>query len=497
MSLKQHLFILVAILVILLSSIQLYFAYQLKQQMTQEVERRSQELSKQAVSRIVERIKLVTPDLSENQTKTSPEIPQQTTVSREYEEPQSLDLPHIGSTNIEAVIRALEKSDSPQPLVIKRGAVTVDVNVESGAQQSTVVKKIQNIADSLTIKSLDTDMAFFVGQSELSKQMGVESNVQVVHLTRQDSLLEQFFRELIYVVGMITLVGLLLAYLIAHHASRPFNRLSAGFSEMKQGTFGCEVHVDGVSEVRNTLQGFNAMSHRLRTLQEKDKRMQAQEHLAELGEVARGLAHSLRNPINTLGLALEQIGLKQTKQEQREQLAKRGRQKINAMDNTIKALLNLTVAGVDRRHTVNLRAIVDDVCLESAMIQIAKFDINVSNTIQVEGDGPEIRAMVHTLVVNASEASNMGDVVKIISIEKDTDIELQVIDTGKGISANIRESLFKPHVTDKAEGAGMGLYIARRLARLYYQGDITIKANTSKGTIATLTISTKQMDKES
>ena len=53
-----------------------------------------------------------------------------------------------------------------------------------------------------------------------------------------------------------------------------------------------------------------------------------------------------------------------------------------------------------------------------------------------------------------------------------------------GISEQVRNKLFQPHVSSKPEGAGMGLYIARRLCRSYYRGDLTLEDNTPKGCVA-------------
>ena len=476
MSLKHHLFVLVAILVVLLSSVQLYFAYQLKQQMMEEVEQRSRVLSRKAMDTLLNRIKLV--DFNGN-------VSLPTQIKKEHRiiiQEESDDTP--------SVIKIDENANIQNVVKVKRGSLSVDLAEPQQIHVSELYKQIEVIADSIEIDALDHGMAFVVDQS------GNNQNVQVMRLSERGSLLNEFFDELLLVVAAITFIGLFFAYYIAHHTSQPFNRLSSGFSRVEKGDFGSEVEVSGVNEVRETLKGFNFMSHQLKRLQENDKRMQAQEHLAELGEVARGLAHSLRNPINTIGLALEQIGLKETSQEQREQIALRGRQKINAMDNTIKALLNLTATGVQRDKKVNVREIVDDVCLECSMVNAATFNVQVAPDLTVEGDLAEVRAVVHTLVVNASEASQPNQEVGIFVERKDHCIELKVVDSGKGVSPKISANLFKPHVTDKAEGAGMGLYIARRLARLYYGGDIELVANVSKGTTATLTLLINQKTRE-
>ena len=67
------------------------------------------------------------------------------------------------------------------------------------------------------------------------------------------------------------------------------------------------------------------------------------------------------------------------------------------------------------------------------------------------------------------------------------EVAIEVLDQGAGIDAAVANKLFEPHVTSKAHGAGMGLYITRRIARSRYAGEVTL-SNTERGTLATLTL---------
>ena len=88
-------------------------------------------------------------------------------------------------------------------------------------------------------------------------------------------------------------------------------------------------------------------------------------------------------------------------------------------------------------------------------------------------------------MVNAVEANNnQGKVTIDISEAADSALSVTVIDQGKGIEPSIKDELFQPHVSSKAEGAGMGLYIAKRLATLYYGGSLTLDNHPTGGCIA-------------
>ena len=65
---------------------------------------------------------------------------------------------------------------------------------------------------------------------------------------------------------------------------------------------------------------------------------------------------------------------------------------------------------------------------------------------------------------------------------------VKVVDEGKGLADDIKENLFKPHITSKSEGAGMGLFIVKRLSQLHYGGDVELHNRAEGGCEATLTL---------
>ena len=205
MSLKQHLFILVAFLVVLLSSIQLYFSYQLKQQMNQEIENRSKAISRKAIETLVERIKTV--GVFTN-------VDQQIDIGTEAH----LIIGGQVGVNKQDVGDADDGANVPNTVKFTRKKITVDLDKPKGVQVIDLHKQIESIADSIQVKSLDENMTYVI------EQKSDDQNVQMVHLVEQESLLDQFFSQLIWVIAIITLIGLLItlaALLIAFHSVFP------------------------------------------------------------------------------------------------------------------------------------------------------------------------------------------------------------------------------------------------------------------------------------
>jgi signal transduction histidine kinase len=288
---------------------------------------------------------------------------------------------------------------------------------------------------------------------------------------------KNLFNRIQITLVIVGLLGLVFAYWLSIKFNKPLKQLTDGFQQLAQGEYQHQVKEQGVGEIRATIKLFNQMVKRLQQLSTAEKQHKEIAHLAELGEVSRGLAHALRNPIHTIGLSIEQLSDDHLSEQQKTKLIKTMQNKIANIDKNIKGLLTLTTTGINREDKVPLLAVIQDIMLEYKSYQnkdIA-FEISVDKNIQVTGAESEIRSILHTLINNACEANDSHSKVIIKSIiHKNTNIDIIVQDQGKGIDEHIQDQLFQPHVSTKPEGAGMGLYIAQRLISLHYQGNISL-----------------------
>ncbi|MBY6224675.1 sensor histidine kinase [Ferrimonas balearica] len=310
----------------------------------------------------------------------------------------------------------------------------------------------------------------------------------------EQRLLEEFRQTLLIFLAGSGLVGLGLVYWLAQRLARPLEALDQGCQRLSEGELGHTIPPQGSSEVRHAIGAFNHMSGSLARMTEQQKTLQSRQHLAEIGEIARGLAHALRNPLHTIGLALEHLD--QSKPDERARWRDQIRAKLRHMDRTLTALLTLAANGIDRQTQNNARALVDDIVLELAMANTSgvRFDNQVPAELTLTGAHSELRTMLHTLMVNAQEAlaeqGGEDSEVVISARQQPGSVSLLVSDNGPGLSAAVANRLFEPHQTTKSDGSGMGLYLARRLARLWYQGDVTLSnRQPGPGCQATLTLS--------
>jgi len=310
----------------------------------------------------------------------------------------------------------------------------------------------------------------------------------------QSHSVERFTSLILWSIALSTLIAIALMVYFAHRLTKPIGALNTGFTHLAAGKLGTQLPPQGVGEIATCIDSFNATSSKLEQLNHVEKQLQQQKQLAELGELSRAIAHSLRNPLHTLGLTLEQFWQSQDGQL-KSNLKTIANNKIAHLNKSISALLQLGNQQSSRTHTVPIAAVLQDIQLEVGELDF-DLDIQVAESCSIKGAESEIRAILHTLLVNAIEAQQANQntqAIKVIAYSEQNTLFVEVEDQGGGFEAHILTQLFEPHVSSKADGAGMGLYLAKRLAELYYKGDIQVQ-NTSSGARVTLQLAQSSLE---
>lgn len=309
------------------------------------------------------------------------------------------------------------------------------------------------------------------------------------------STLDRFGSELTIGSLVLLTLGLAAAAVVAHRITRPLGQLASAAERVGGGELGLAVPVERRDEIGAALLAFNSMSSQLAALDSENRRLSESEHLSELAEVARGLAHTLRNPLNALGLAVEELA-EQGDSPRAKELGERSRRQIRRIDGSLRSFLALASAPAASPETVELGALAREVALEA--LQDAggrvKVEVEAGQPVALVAVVAELKAIVQALLVNACEASpELGRVVVRVAREAEgAGVRIEIDDEGAGVSPAVADRLYAPHVTTKPNGSGMGLYLAQRLATHRYGGGVTLAPRTAsgalRGTRATLTL---------
>ena len=312
-----------------------------------------------------------------------------------------------------------------------------------------------------------------------------------------EAAVERFGRHLWLGFVAFLLIGSALAALLARRITAPLRQLAAAAERVGHGGLGEQLDPRGPSEVRRSILAFNRMSQDLARLQQQSERRRDVRELAELGEIGRGLAHSLRNPLHALGLSLDALRQRVGEDAQGERLGEQGREQLARIDQALRGFLALSASADAQAESVRLVEVIDDVLLEAS--QRAQGRVQWQREIEdcrLRAVAVELRIMLHALVVNALEASPDGATISVRAAQQGDSLLIEVEDQGPGLNDAIRQRLFQPHVSSKPSGAGMGLFLAERLARRRYRGEITLHNRQPNGLQARLRLYDRVTDSD-
>jgi signal transduction histidine kinase len=316
----------------------------------------------------------------------------------------------------------------------------------------------------------------------LSDGSGAVRRIPIPVSPTQQIVRETSRQGLVVGAGLLV-VGLVAAGMLANRLTRPLRRLAAGAEALGGGELGVQVPEDAPGEVGELQRAFNQMSSRLAALERERSRWLERENLAQLGDLSRGLAHTVRNPLNTLGLAIEELALDRSDQAG---LAATARSQIRRIDRWLRSFLALGAADAAATEIVDLRELVQDVTLE-AIQDGARIAVDGGEQpLPVRAVPSALRAALANLVENAVEASPAGQPVEVSASRVAGEALLTVADRGPGLPQAVRDRLYAPHCTTKLGGSGMGLFLAQRLIVGMHEGRLEMRDRPGGGTVAEL-----------
>jgi PAS domain S-box-containing protein len=225
----------------------------------------------------------------------------------------------------------------------------------------------------------------------------------------------------------------------------------------------------------------------LDSLESINTQLQVSERLAALGRITAGVAHEVKNPLNSMRLWLE--NLKESLPADSDGSAKQAVQvldkEIDRLDAVVKRFLDFTRPMEVRLEPTQLSELLKEV-LEIAHPQLQKANIHVAQLLPI--DVPEVyvdRALlkqaVLNLVLNAGESMAGGGQLRLMLTRRGEMAEISVGDTGKGIPPEHRQKIFQLFFTTRPGGSGIGLASTFRIVQLL-NGSIDFTTEVGKGT---------------
>ncbi|OIR09656.1 sensor histidine kinase TmoS [mine drainage metagenome] len=220
------------------------------------------------------------------------------------------------------------------------------------------------------------------------------------------------------------------------------------------------------------------------------------ERQAAWGEVARRLAHEIKNPLTPIQLSAERLQhkLHSKLDDQDAQLLQRATQtivsQVSAMKNMVTEFADYARAPAARLVELDMHQLLTEVMgLYEANSNPITLKLDAHHTL-LKGDATRLRQVIHNLLQNAHDALQQAENPQIVlSTENTPDGALNLIvkDNGSGIPEHMLGRLFEPYMTTKQRGTGLGLAIVKKIVE-EHGGKITIESQPPGGTCVSVVL---------
>ena len=216
--------------------------------------------------------------------------------------------------------------------------------------------------------------------------------------------------------------------------------------------------------------GIVVMVYDITRLKEFEAKSVRKERLSELGNLAAAVAHEIRNPLNTISIAVQRLASEFTPQENSEEYQSftgQIRAETKRLNDIITRFLALARDEKQRLTKVNLKELVDETC-QLLKPEADKLGIELQGfrdpKAEITADAAGLKQILSNLFNNAKEAlaGKPGRVVIDATCEEDKVI-LAFVDDGPGIPQNVRDKIFTPYYTTKESGTGLGLSTVHKI----------------------------------
>jgi signal transduction histidine kinase len=288
--------------------------------------------------------------------------------------------------------------------------------------------------------------------------------------------------------------GIILAILLSSWAAarvtRPVEQLARAAQDVAAGEWDTRVEVHGGDEIAQLAESFNRMTAEL--LAQKERLVQT-ERVAAWRELARRLAHELKNPLFPLQLTVENLMRARTQSpEQFDEVFHESSSTLLAEISNLKTIIGRFSEFSKMPHPqlqpVNVNEILRGVVkLFQAQLQApgrapidCKLDLAESlGTIAADPD--LLHRALSNLVLNAMDAMPNGGTLSLRSKRDDGKVIIEIADTGSGLTREECERIFTPYYTSKQHGTGLGLAIVQSVVS-DHGGRISVRSEPGRGT---------------
>jgi len=301
--------------------------------------------------------------------------------------------------------------------------------------------------------------------------------------------------ERIVATSLVFGVGIILAVLLSWMYTKPIHNVVNAARSVAAGDLTAELTTDRKDEIGELTHTFNYMVQKLREERALEEKLREAEHLSGIAQLAKGIAHEIRNPLNFISLSIDHLKKKYT--PDRDEDKQKFESLIISIKHEIQRLNKLVGDFLDYGKPLRLslrRVDVGIIISEVLALVSAKAEKDGIRIHYQDGELPElsvdpelIKTCIFNVILNAFQAMPAGGDLNVGTVTSDGKAFIIIEDTGIGVSRENLQKLFDPFFSTKTTGLGLGLAMTRRVVE-EHGGKVDFQSTEGKGSTITISL---------
>lgn len=313
--------------------------------------------------------------------------------------------------------------------------------------------------------------------------------VHIPYFSRSIDLKNEFsayLGSLLNMSSLLLMISLLIASYFGRSLVRPLNLMIESLSRIKPGGHNREIAWHGNDEIGQLVVQYNSM---LGKLEESTDKLARSEREGAWKEMAKQVAHEIKNPLTPMKLHLQhlQLAISRNDENIREKVASISQmliEQIDQMSRMAEEFSNFAKMPVAVPEECNIHTLVEyTVSLFRSQNDLELNYHSNDKNLKVMIDRDQMIRVLTNIMKNALQSIQDGEICRIgVELSRQGDYaRISISDNGKGIEESLKDKIFQPNFSTKNSGMGLGLAICKKIIE-QVNGWITFESEVNKGT---------------
>lgn len=319
----------------------------------------------------------------------------------------------------------------------------------------------------------------------------------IVIIEQESSVIEGFevLERNFLISTMIGVVSaIILGIILSRFVTNPLGKLSKLTVMLGKGNFDAKIQKSSITEINTIMNSFREMEISLKKLVEMEKNLAEantrikNERLTAIGELAASMAHDMKNPLGTIRTGIDILKRNTENAPEINDVIHRMDRSVSRMSHQVEDVLNYVKKTPLSVKPIQIRSIIKSAIDSLDILKTIQVTVEGDN-ITINCDEKKMEIVFINLLLNSIQSidQNQGIIsIRIKQVDKNAIIEIE--DNGLGIPEEVINDIFKPLVTTKQKGTGLGLASCKNIIE-QHGGSISFQNNP---TVFTVTIPIEQ-----